>query len=253
MRVQILGAATGPGPGYQYVSSYLINGTLAVDAGSLGFWATADEQKEVTDLLLTHSHQDHVASLPFFLENVYGLTSEPVRLHARRDTLAALQSHVFNGVLWPDFFHLLPEHPFVRLHEVVPEERFDVNGLQVVPVDVHHVVPTLGYVVSDGKSTVVLGADSGPTERLWQVAAEFPAPRLIFLEAAFPDSMSALAGLAQHLTPKTFATEVQKLPPFDKLVAIHLKPRFRDQIAKELLALGLPRLTIGDCETTYEI
>ncbi|MCC7154108.1 MAG: hypothetical protein IT161_06000, partial [Bryobacterales bacterium] len=80
-----------------------------------------------------------------------------------------------------------------------------------------------------------------------------PAPRLIFLEAAFPNSLSGLAAVAQHLTPETFGREAKKLPAADKLIAVHLKPRFRDTIIAELRTLGIPNLIIGESEAVYEV
>ena len=57
------------------------------------------------------------------------------------------------------------------LQELKPEEEVVVGDLHITPVPVDHAVPTFGYIVTDGKSTVVFGADSGPTERIWQLAA----------------------------------------------------------------------------------
>lgn len=253
MRVQILGASAGPNPELQYASTYLLNGEIAIDAGSLGFWATASRQQRVSHVVLTHSHQDHIASLPFFLENVYDCERPTVELHASAETLATLQTHVFNGKVWPDFIRMSPDRPFVRLHEVHKEQPFEIGGLRFLPVEVPHPAPTLAYIVTDARSTIIFGADSGPTQRLWELAAQTPAPRLIFLEAAFPNSLSGLAAVAQHLTPETFGREAKKLPAADKLIAVHLKPRFRDTIIAELRTLGIPNLIIGESEAVYEV
>jgi ribonuclease BN (tRNA processing enzyme) len=253
MQVQILSAAAGPDPELQYLSSYLINGSVAVDAGSLGIWASPAGQQPVSHVVLTHCHEDHIASLPFFLENVYCSGHGLVTVCAHRQTLDALQSHLFNGEIWPDFFRLMPERPFVRLQEVIPEQPFAIGNLRFLPVEVPHTVKALGYIVTDGASTAIFGGDSGPTERLWELAASSPAPRIVLLESAFPNSMVELARVAQHLTPADFAREVAKLPPVEKIVAIHLKPRFRDVIIRELQALSLPNLVIGECGRTYEV
>lgn len=253
MRVKILGGSAGLNSGSQYISSYLINDRIAVDGGSLGFYGTAACQQSVSHVILTHSHQDHIGSLPFFLENVWQTGHPTVHLHASRHTLATLQNHLFNGEVWPDFFRMCPDRPFVRLHELHPEQPFEIDGIRFLPVEVPHTVPTLAYIATDGASTLIFGADSGPTERLWELAAQAPAPRLVLLEAAFPNSMQALARQAQHLTPGDFAREAQKLPPVEKLIAVHIKPRFRDTIIGELRALNLPNLIVGECEATYEV
>jgi hypothetical protein len=56
----------------------------------------------------------------------------------------------------------------MEFKEVVPEQSIDVDSFSILPVLVDHIVPTIAYVVTDGASSVVFGADSGPTDRLWQ-------------------------------------------------------------------------------------
>ena len=55
---------------HQYLTSYLINDVLAVDAGSLGLWQTAAEQARIKHVLISHTHIDHIGSLPIFVENI---------------------------------------------------------------------------------------------------------------------------------------------------------------------------------------
>ena len=125
--------------------------------------------------------------------------------------------------------------------------------MRVVPVAMNHVVPTAGYLVTDGCSTVAFGADSGPTDRMWVLLAEMPAPRSVFLECTFPDALTGLAGVSAHLTPDSFRVEVSKMPPMKNILAVHLKHRFRDKVADELTALDLPNLRITGGEATYEL
>jgi hypothetical protein len=48
-----------------------------------------------------------------------------------------------------------------------------------------------------------------------------------------------------------FGREAAKLPPGVRVIAVHLKVRYRDQILSELEELGLPLLEIGECEREY--
>jgi ribonuclease BN (tRNA processing enzyme) len=233
MRVKLLSSAHGPL--VQYASSYLINDSVAIDAGSLGFWGMPEQQAQVHHIFLTHSHADHIASLPVFIENVYGLIDPGAMVYANAYTLKALEQDVFNDRIWPDFVELSRLHPpFLSLQELEPERTVTIDGLHITPVPVHHAVPTFGFVVTDGQSTVVFGADSGPTDRIWQLAREAPAPRTIILEASFPNSMAGLAKTAAHLTPALFAEELNKLPPGSRVLTTHIKTRYRDQMLLEL-------------------
>src|SRR5262245_8376441 len=69
MKAMLLPSALAAGP-HQYLTTFLVNGTVAIDAGSLGLYGSPQDQSRVRHVFLTHAHMDHVASLPIFLENV---------------------------------------------------------------------------------------------------------------------------------------------------------------------------------------
>lgn len=49
------------------------------------------------------------------LDSVSSLRSKPVLVHALDATIAALQTHISNGLIWPDFSRTpSPQGPFVR-------------------------------------------------------------------------------------------------------------------------------------------
>jgi len=100
---------------------------------------------------------------------------------------------------------------------------------------------------------VIFGGDSGPTERIWEVAASFSAPRSVFLEACFPDAMHALAEVSRHLTPRLVAAEIGKMPEMNAVIAVHIKARFREATIRELLELRIPNLSVGIPDADYEL
>ena len=251
MKVVILGPGGYAGPN-QYVSSYLVNQTVAVDAGCLGLRGSPEEQEAVRHVLLTHAHADHITSLPFFLENVWSESPDCPGVYGSPETLDTLRRSIFNNEVWPDFVALSDRMPpFVRLQAVQPEVPFEAGGLTVTPVRMNHPIPTFAYVIREGDTAVIFGADSGPTTRLWEVAHRTPGLRAVFLEASFPNRMKAIAEASLHLTPETFGREAAKLPAGVKIIAVHLKVRYRDEIIRELQALQLPLLEIGECEREY--
>ncbi len=251
MKVRILGSSNSAS-NVQYVSSYLVNGTVAIDAGCLGFHGKPEDQEDVRHILLTHCHADHIASLPFFIENVWNPGPDCPSVYSSPETLEALRRFVFNDVVWPDFEALsrdLP--PFIRMQVLVPEVCVNIDGLTVLPVWVNHTVPTFAYIVQDSSGTVIFAGDSGPTERLWQVARESKCLRAVFLEASFPNRMWKIAEEARHLTPEMFRREVAKAPEHVRIIAVHLKAAYRDEITRELEELQLPSLEIGESGREY--
>jgi ribonuclease BN (tRNA processing enzyme) len=254
MKLRILDTALEGEVPKQYASSYLVNDVLAVDAGCLGFWRSPDDQAEIRHILITHPHMDHIASLPMFIENAYRPGLDSVTVYGLAETVEALQRHVFNDVIWPDFVKItVSGKPFVRLQPIKAGEPFQAAGLMVSAIRVDHVVPTCGFIVTDQRSTIIFGADAGPTQQLWEAAHGTPRPRAVVLEACFPNSMKELARVSAHLTPEMFREEVAKMPVMDRIIAVHLKEVFRKQVEQELALLGLPQLEIGVARREYEI
>lgn len=215
---------------------------------------TPEQQFLVRDVFLTHIHVDHIASLPIFLENVFLPGAEPVNIYGHPETLAGLQSYIFNDIVWPDFVRLsISGRQFLRFCPITPERPVQIGQLSVLPVLVDHTVVTCGYIITDGFSTVIFGADSGPTERIWQLAGKSCAPRTVVLEACFPNSMEELAQLTKHLTPTLFSAELAKIADVSSVIAVHLKPRFHQLIVDELHDLQLPNLIVGMPNSEYDV
>ena len=159
MKFRILDTALEGREPKQYACSYLVNDVLAVDAGCLGFWRSPDDQAGIRHILITHTHLDHIASLPMFIENAYRPGLDSVTVYGLPETVDALQRHIFNDVIWPDFVRItMGGKPFVP-------ERFQVAELVVSAIHVDHIVPTCGFIVTDQRSTIIFGANSGPTHR----------------------------------------------------------------------------------------
>ena len=82
---------------------------------------------------------------------------------------------MFNNRTWPDFVALSEgEYRLLRLEALEPDRPIEVAGLKITPIPVDHVVPTLGFLVEDGRSAVVIASDTGPTDLLWRRASEAP-------------------------------------------------------------------------------
>jgi ribonuclease BN (tRNA processing enzyme) len=252
MKVKVVACTAGQSAPYHFVVSYIINDTLALDAGGLGFFCPLPEQEAIRHLLLSHSHADHIASLPIFVENVFKTSDHAVQVYGNAAVLDCLRKDVFNNRVWPDFIRMsTPALPFLGLHELHAEKPLELDGVRITPVEVNHVVPTLGFVIEDATSAVVFFSDTGPTERMWDVANGLPNLKAVFLEATFPESMAQLAVVSKHLTPKMFDAELKKLRRPAKVFAVHLKAQVHTQVVEELAALGRPEVTIAEPGQVY--
>lgn len=236
----------------QFLTSYLINETVGIDCGALGQYRTPADQSRIRHVLLSHTHIDHIGSLPVLVENAYEGKRDCMTVHGSPAVLDCLRRDIFNNRVWPDFLSLsTPEAPFLKLATLEPGRPVELEGLKITPVPVNHVVPTFGFIIEDGKGAVVISSDTGPTEEIWRRANETPNLKAIFLEATFPDSMTPLATVARHLTPVMFADEVRKLSRPVRVIAVHIKARFHAEMVKALGELGLSNLEIGRSGKTY--
>ena len=64
MMVRIVGGHGGVSPGFR-ATSYLVDGKLLIDAGAVASGMTIDEQVLIDNILISHSHLDHICELAF--------------------------------------------------------------------------------------------------------------------------------------------------------------------------------------------
>lgn len=232
----------------------IVNETVALDAGSLGLLTPVELQAKVGQLFLSHSHIDHIGTLPLFLDNVFQAKVPPPKIYATEEVHACLRSDLFNDRVWPDLARISREvditfYEPITLHA---EQAVEVDGLQITPVALHHLVPTMGFLLKENQRVVAVVSDTAPTARVWELLAQEDELNGVFLEASFPNSHQWLADKARHLTPQTFAEQIDRLPADVPVYAVHLKAGFRDEIIRDLEALQRPNVHIGVPGETYE-
>ena len=124
--------------------------------------------------------------------------------------------------------------------------------LTVIALPVNHIVPTVGLIISDGKSTVAFSSDTAETEEFWKAVNDMPHVDALLIEASFPNAMAQLADVSRHFTPATLSQELKKLRHNGlDILAVHLKPAYRDIIIEQLAALNLPNLNVMEPSKTY--
>ena len=252
VRVKIIPSSVETPERGQFSSTYIVNDSISVDAGSLGIMSV-DAQRQVRHVLLSHGHIDHVATLPIYLDNVYRQGSSCPIVYAHRQTLGTLRAHVFNEQLWPDFERLsTPEDPFVVFRELTAGTSLEVGDLRVTPLELDHVVPTFGFLLTGPQGSIAFISDTCRVDQTIEFLAQQPRLRAVFLECSFPNRLAELAAVAKHLTPLEFGRCAELLPPDVSLIAVHLKSAFFDELVTELSALGRNNIRIGQGGRSYE-
>ncbi len=257
MRIQLLPStfnSDGHATLEQRLTCFLIDESVAVDAGSIALALSAEQREKVRDIIVTHPHMDHIASLPIFIDDLYPTLKTPVRIYATPEVISLLERDIFNWNVYPRFSELKNDYGPVMEYVPIPAgQEFKVAHLTVTAVAVNHIVPTVGLVVSDGKTTVAFSSDTSETEEFWNILNRAPSIQALLIEASFPDSMAQLAEVSRHFTPASLKRELGKLKHNGlDILAVHIKPAYRETIIEELNALKIPGLGVMEPGTIYE-
>lgn len=209
---------------------------LLIDAGSGLGKLTLDEQRKVTDILLSHSHMDHICDLPGFLANMFDHIDQPIRVHALPETIDILKDCIFNFQIWPDFTQMpSPEQPILEFVEIQPWQTFELHGYQVTPFHVEHTVPTVGFSIKDARSHFVFSADTTFSEAMADELNRLGHIDTLYVECAFPDSKIDIARASKHMTPSLIQTLLDALAEQPRKIWIsHLKPAYEKEIRHDL-------------------
>jgi len=197
---------------------------------------------------------DHIASLPIFIDDLFGFLDSPIRIHATEEVINLLERDVFNWTVYPRFSELSNERGPVM--EYVPFKvgvEFKVAHITVTAVNVNHIVPTVGMIVSDDNTTLAFSSDTAETEEFWRLVNQRAHIDALLIEASFPNSLSKLAEDSRHFTPASLQRELRKLHHHGiDILTVHLKPAYRETVVKELKALEIPKLEVMESGRAYE-
>ncbi len=257
MRIQLLNStfdAQGVATLEQRLTCFLIDDCVAVDAGSIALALPNDRRSRVKDIIVTHPHMDHIATLPIFIDDLYPSLQEPMRIYATEEVIDLLERDVFNWNVYPRFSDLKNDYGPVMEYVPIPiGTPFSVAHLTVVAVPVNHIVPTVGLVVSDSQTSVAFSSDTAETDEFWKIVNQMKDLDALLIETSFPNRMAKLAHVSRHFTPASLDQELKKLTHNGMdIMAVHLKPSYRDEIVEQLKALNIPKLSVMEPGRVYE-
>lgn len=236
MRIRILGCSGGIGAGSR-TSAMLIDDDVLIDAGTGIGDLELEDLDSIRHVFLTHAHLDHVAGLPMLVDRVFDENfTEPLTVYAREETLRAVQAHLFNGIIWPDFSRLpVPENPMLRYQVCSPGDTIAIRHREFYAVDVMHTVPTLGYTVQNSGGAFAVSGDTKTNETLWPVLNAREDLRVLVIEVSFPDEMRELAAQSGHYCPRTLTEDLQRLRHSPDIWLTGMKPGEEDRILEQVI------------------
>jgi len=127
---------------------------------------------DITDIVATHFHPDHVSGIPLLLMNMW-LTGRqtPLRIYGLHHTLERIEDMMgfYHWENWPNFFpvafHRLPER-----ENILVLEKPD---FQIFSTPVRHLVPTIGlrFQANHHSRTVTYSCDTEPCPSVIRLAS----------------------------------------------------------------------------------
>ena len=214
----------------------LVDTDVLIDAGTgVGDLALEDVQA-IRHVFLTHSHLDHIAGLPMLVDAIFADDLEvPLTVYARRETLDALRTHIFNWVIWPDFA-VLPdaENPVLRYRECNPGDTITIGHRDFHAIEVAHTVPSIGFTVQNSGGVFAVSGDTKTNQTLWPVLNACDDLRALVIEVSFPDERRELADMSGHYCPQTVTDDLRKLEHEPEIWLTGMKPGDEETIIRQV-------------------
>lgn len=239
------------------LAGIVIDGRIALDAGSLTRSLTHEELQDLRHVFLTHRHYDHIRDLPALAYatplagtlHVYGL----------RDTLDALATHLMNNVIYSAYQERTGQdgNPRAQFHPLEPDKSVTVGDLAVTPRAATHTAPAVGFLVSDGERNLYYTGDTAPGFSTHLAASP---PDILVSEVTYSNAGADDAARNGHMTPALLRAEVEGIVAESgwapRVVVIHRNPAHDRQIANEIDALCSETgwdVTLGAADMTLTV
>lgn len=126
---------------------------------------------DLTDIVITHFHPDHVSGVPLLLMDMWLMgRTKPLNIYGLHYTLDRLEGLMgfYGWAEWPNFFSV----GFFRLPESELAFVMDCNEFKVFSSPVHHMIPTIGLRIECKVPSKILAysCDTEPCEQTVHLA-----------------------------------------------------------------------------------
>ncbi|MCL4530377.1 MAG: MBL fold metallo-hydrolase [Chloroflexi bacterium] len=126
---------------------------------------------DLTDLIVTHFHPDHVSGLPLLLMDMWLMgRRKPINIYGLHHTLDRVENLMgfYGWSEWPDFFPVA----FYRLPAQEMTTVLDCPDFRIFSSPVRHLLPTIGlrFEFNHTKKTMAYSCDTEPCTQVVKLA-----------------------------------------------------------------------------------
>jgi 3',5'-cyclic-nucleotide phosphodiesterase len=235
MKLKVLGCSGGIGGSRTRTTSFLVDVDVLVDCGTGVGDLEFEQLARVDHVFVTHSHMDHITSIPLMVDSVGEVRNMPLTVYATEETIRILRSHVFNWLVWPDFTSIPDRrHPFLRFQPVKVGETVRLGSRRITALPAHHTVPAIGYCLDSGSGKLVYTGDTAYSRELIAAINGLSDLHHLIVETAFSDEQHGLALASRHLCPSMLRAMLDELVVSPAVHISHLKPGLDDFIMSQI-------------------
>jgi ribonuclease BN (tRNA processing enzyme) len=225
MKVRVLGCSGGIGGRHLRTTSLLVDHDILIDAGTGAADLSLADLAQIDHVFITHSHLDHIATLPLMIDSTADMRDKPVRVYSTAATLEILQNHIFNWAIWPDFSEIsIRKEAAMQYQPIRVGQKIRLGERTITAIPARHSVPAVGYHLDSGTGSLVFTGDTTANDALWPILNEIANLRYLIIETAFSNREKRLAVMSKHLCPSMLGDELGKLTRAAKIYISHLKP-----------------------------
>src|SRR5690242_4905923 len=224
MKIRVLGCSGGIG-GALRTTALLVDDDILIDAGTGVGDLSLESLARIDHIFVTHSHLDHVTSIPFLVDTVCWMRASPLVVYGIKEVLDILKAHLFNWKIWPDFTQIPDaDKPFMVYREIRVGETVEIRGRKFTAIPANHTVPAVGYSVQGSRNALIFTGDTCINDGLWKVVNSTRNLKYLIIETAFSNKERDIAIASKHLCPQMLAEELEKMRAEPEVFITHLKP-----------------------------
>lgn len=125
----------------------------------------------LTDIIVTHFHPDHVSGIPLLLMDMWLLgRNKPLNIYGLHYTLERVETmlNLYNWSEWPRFFPVV----FYRLPSDEMTEVLSCDDFTVHASPVHHMIPNIGLRIQfPNQKVLAYSCDTEPCDEVVRLSA----------------------------------------------------------------------------------